>query len=207
MFSVYLAGELFSYKSLIGNQLLADKLTSLSEGRYLLKLPQTLEFPSNRSKDIRDVDYRAVIECDLTLAQFDGTELDSGTVAEFMLAKSLDIPALLFRSDFRHSGDQEQGGDAWNLMLSHFPRTESLAINAMALYQASESIDAYLEALADLLIKKLDSLLVHKPVIAMTQEQATQHFSDSIKRANLSSIISDTELIDIVQIKRSKGLL
>lgn len=207
MYSVYLAGELFSYKSLIGNQMLAEKVASLSHGRYLPKLPQTLEFPSNRSKDIRDTDYRAVIECDLILAQFDGSELDAGTVAEFMLAKSLDIPAVLFRSDFRHSGDQEQGGDAWNLMLSHFPRTETLAVNAMALYQSSSSLDLYLATLAKQLIVKLDAVVTIQPLIAMSEERAIQHYSESIQRSNLETIISRGDAISIVKAKQKKGLL
>jgi len=77
---------------------------------------------------------KEVVKADLILLNFDGTELDSGTVIEFLFAKALDIPAVILRSDFRAAGDQERG-DPWNLMCSGYPRTRSVSLNAMSWYQ------------------------------------------------------------------------
>ena len=85
--------------------------------------------------DIRNQDLMQVMACDLGLFNFDGTDLDSGTVVEFMMAKMLDIPSVLLRSDFRASGDQEREGDDWNLMCSFYPRSRKVQFNAMAWYQ------------------------------------------------------------------------
>ena len=76
--------------------------------------------------DIRNQDLKQVMACDLALFNFDGTDLDSGTVVEFMMAKVLDIPSVLLRSDFRASGDQEREGDDWNLMCSFYPRSKKV---------------------------------------------------------------------------------
>ena len=61
------------------------------------------------AQDIRDKDIVTLISCDLALFNFDGPELDSGTVTEFMFAKFADIPSLLLRTDFRRGGDQGSG--------------------------------------------------------------------------------------------------
>jgi len=42
-----------------------------------------------------------LLNCDLALFNFDGPELDLGTVVEFLFAKFADIPALILRMDFR----------------------------------------------------------------------------------------------------------
>ena len=54
--------------------------------------------------------------------------LDSGTVVEFVYAKLLDIPAVILRTDFRGGGDQDTDGDAWNLMVSFYPRTRNVTL-------------------------------------------------------------------------------
>ena len=206
-YSFYLAGELFSYKSLIGNQMLSEAILERSGGRFKAVLPQSIELPSNRSRDIRNADYAALISCDLLVAQFDGAELDAGTVAEFMVAKQLDIPTLVFRSDFRKSGDQDEGGDAWNLMLSHFPRVESLALNAMALYQASGRIQSYLAELADHIIEKLESLVNVLPVVKQSADEAFKYYVQSLLRLGMSSHFPMDQLKAMVISKSIRGLL
>ena len=134
-FTVYFAGDLFDHKHLAGNELLAGAVDRRSGGRYACVLPQDLEQATERMVDIRNQDLMQVMACDLGLFNFDGTDLDSGTVVEFMLAKMLDIPSVLLRSDFRASGDQEREGDDWNLMCSFYPRTKKVQFNAMAWYQ------------------------------------------------------------------------
>ncbi len=101
VFKVYFAGSLFNHKDIIGNALLASHINQHSEGRYQCILPQDLEQTTGKSVDIRNQNLKQVIECDLAIFNFDGTELDSGTVVEFMLAKFLDIPSVIIRSDFR----------------------------------------------------------------------------------------------------------
>ena len=119
-YSIYFAGDLFNHKDLIGNLLLSEAIEKESSGSYICVVPQHLEQSTNRSIDIRNSDLSEIIKADLILLNFDGTELDSGTVVEFLFAKALDIPAVILRSDFRAAGDQERG-DPWNLMCSGYP--------------------------------------------------------------------------------------
>src|SRR6202011_2695679 len=138
MVSVYFAGELFSLKHLVGNAALADAIAKLSDGRFACVLPQTLEDRAMIAHEIRDQDIVALAGCNLARFNFDGPELDSGTVAEFMFAKLADIPSLLLRTDFRRGGDQ--GDDPWNLMISSYPRTHKSCLNSMELYKKSLSL-------------------------------------------------------------------
>lgn len=131
---VYLAGELFSAKHLLGNAVLGQALYDVSAGRYVCLVPQDLEQRETTAHSIRDQDIRALMRCDVGIFHYDGPELDSGTVVEFLFAKMADIPSVLLRTDFRHGGDQIKGGDPWNLMTSFFPRTRSVVLNAMDLY-------------------------------------------------------------------------
>ena len=165
-YTVYLAGELFDIKHLAGNALLAESLSTVSNGRYRPILPQDLELPSLEAKAIRDADYTALLNCDAAVFQFDGSDLDSGTVAEFMTAKFADIPAVLLRTDFRRSGDRS--ANPWNLMCESFPRTESLVVDTMALYSkerekgwmlASEITKVVASQVAVRLVKKLDTAI------------------------------------------------
>lgn len=135
--TVYFAGELFSAKHLVGNAYLAEAVHAASHGRYLCRLPQDFELRDHHPQQIRDTDLRNLLECDLAVFNFDGPELDSGTVVEFMFAKFADIPCVILRSDFRAAGDQGPGFDPWNLMASFFPRSVSVPVNAMALYKAA----------------------------------------------------------------------
>src|ERR1700730_10099452 len=137
MFLAYFAGELFSSKHLVGNEALAGSIAKVSNLNFTCVLPQTLDNRGLRAQDIRDKDIVTLIDCDLALFNFDGPELDSGTVTEFMFAKFADIPSLLLRTDFRRAGDQ--GDDPWNLMLSFYPRTRTLCLNSMEIYKKALS--------------------------------------------------------------------
>ena len=91
-YTIYFAGPLFDHKILQGNALLASHIENVSQGRYRCVLPQNLEQRGVSSLEIRDQNLRALMQCDLALFNFDGSDLDSGTVAEYMYAKTLDIP-------------------------------------------------------------------------------------------------------------------
>ncbi len=134
-YTVYFASELFSLKHLIGNAYLAEAIYEKSHGKYLCVLPQNLEQRRTTAHSIRDHDLRALLACDLGLFNYDGPELDAGTVVEFMFAKFADIPSVILRSDFRHAGDQR--GDPWNLMTSFYPRTASVVLDSMGLYKSA----------------------------------------------------------------------
>jgi nucleoside 2-deoxyribosyltransferase len=168
--TVYFAGPLFSHKDLVGNALLASYIARTSADRYVCVLPQNLAQTTAPPVDIRNQNLQQVIACDLALFNFDGSELDSGTVAEFMFAKFLDIPAVLLRSDFRAAGDQGQDGDAWNLMCSFYPRTKIVQFNAMAWYQQARQaggtfqdiLQRLYERIATVVVQSLDAVR-HEP--------------------------------------------
>jgi len=70
---------------------------------------------------------------DLALFSFDGADLDSGTLAEFMIAKFADIPSVILRSDRRGSGTR---ATQWNPMANFFPRTAILSLDGLGAYKA-----------------------------------------------------------------------
>jgi len=129
--TVYFGGELFNLKHLIGNAYLAEAIFEKSHGRYLCELPQDFEPRGGTLRAIRDLDLRALFACDLALFNFDGTELDSGTVVEFMFAKFADIPAVVLRSD--RWGER---AGPWNPMASFYPRTVTVQLDGLGSYQA-----------------------------------------------------------------------
>jgi nucleoside 2-deoxyribosyltransferase len=169
--SVYFAGELFNAKHLSGNAGLAAAIQHKSSGRLNCVLPQTLESREEGAHFIRDEDLEHLISSDIALFNFDGSEIDSGTVVEFMVAKFADIPALLLRTDFRRGGDQ--GQDPWNLMLSFYPRTETCCLDSMALYKTAlaQGLDpvgaanSMLDQIAALVVPRLEALAQVKPIL------------------------------------------
>jgi nucleoside 2-deoxyribosyltransferase len=169
--SVYFAGELFNAKHLSGNAGLAAAIQHKSGRRLNCVLPQTLESREEGAHFIRDEDLEHLISADIALFNFDGSEIDSGTVVEFTVAKFADIPALLLRTDFRRGGDQ--GQDPWNLMLSFYPRTETCCLDSMALYKTAlaqgldplGAVDSMLDQIAALVVPKLEALAQTKPIL------------------------------------------
>lgn len=135
-YTVYLGGELFSLKHLIGNAWLAEAIYEKSHGRFRCVLPQDFtELRGRSGRAIRDCNLRALVACDLALFNFDGTELDSGTVIEFMFARFADLPAVLLRTDIRNAGDYRD--EPWNLMASYFPRTANVFVPSLFSYRGA----------------------------------------------------------------------
>ncbi|SMR64509.1 unnamed protein product [Zymoseptoria tritici ST99CH_3D1] len=134
-YTYYHAGPLFTLAELHANVLLSQAIHRISKGKFTALLPQDHE-PRGAvtPHGIRDKDIRGLLNCNLALITYDGTELDSGTVVEYMVAKMADIPSVILRSDFRGGGDQE-GGEPWNLMTSHWPRTKGVVVDAMLEYK------------------------------------------------------------------------
>ena len=135
-YSVYVGGELFSLKHLIGNAWLAEAIYEKSHGRFRCVLPQDFFQLRGRSgRSIRDYNLRALIACDLALFNFDGSDLDSGTLVEFMFAKFGDLPSVLLRTDIRNAGDYRR--EPWNLMAGYFPRTATVIVPSLSRYRGS----------------------------------------------------------------------
>ncbi len=131
----YFAGALFTLGELAGNLLLAEALERVSGGAVSCVLPQDFESREPGPRSVRDADLKLLLDCDCAVFCFDGLELDSGTLAEFLFAKSLDMPCAVIRSDFRSSGDQGPAGFPWNLMCSFYPRSEVALFDSMAAYK------------------------------------------------------------------------
>ncbi len=170
---IYFAGGLFDHKELIGNQLLANAVLRAAGGRYNILLPQNHESPEPDADaiGIRDMNYRNLFQCDMFLGNFDGLELDSGTVAEFCTAKMLDMPALLLRTDFRGGGERTTSPDAWNLMLSGYPRTLSCHLNSAALWaEAKQDPCTFYEMMAKEIVAYLDRLAAMPPLLTESEK-------------------------------------
>ncbi len=214
---VYFAGDLFDHKDLIGNTILNTYLQKVSEGRYRCGLPQDLGEDID-PESIRNRNYKEILESDLALFNFDGNELDSGTVAEFIFAKFMDIPSVIFRSDFRSSGDQGSSGDDWNLMLSFFPRTRSFQYNAMAWYKEAKAENPSDEAVIQHLYTKvaagivteLDAVCQEPPLMAGNQidPELIYRWAALVPGAGFTSQVFDKAYLkNLVEKKREKGML
>lgn len=133
---VYMAGALFDSGDLLFNAKLAEAIGRLSGGVFECVLPQDASPQSVSAKAIRDSDLKCLLSCDAAVFNFDGTELDSGTVVEFMAAKFADIASVVLRGDFRKSGDCADASSPvqWNLMAAFYPRTELVVFDAMEVY-------------------------------------------------------------------------
>ena len=202
---IYWAGALFNHKELIGNLMLAKAVEYVSDGRYIVRLPQDFQTsPSATAVDIRNANLTELMQCDALVANFDGADLDSGTVVEFCVAKALDMPTVLLRTDFRNSGDAD--GIPWNLMCVGWPRTEILWTNSLADYH-SHLVEDLSKTLASKIIQSLDKACAMKPWL--TAADAAAHFRRTVKSigSGLETILTDENIAAIVERKRQKGLL
>lgn len=213
--TIYWAGALFNHKELIGNSLLAKAVEKASHGRCSVRLPQDIEEEAiQNAVDIRNADLAELIQCDALIANFDGADLDSGTVVEFCIAKALDMPTVLLRTDFRNGG--ESNDLPWNLMCAGWPRTEILLANALADYQRytirhgddfQSAIDNWHNNLACRIIQSLDNVCAMPPW--MSADVAVDHFRRTVQSigGGLSLILPDETLAALVERKRQKHLL
>ena len=130
-----------------------------------------------------------LINSDVALFSFDGVELDSGTVVEFMIAKMLDIPSVVYRTDFRGGSGEEaidQHEYKWNLMVSFYPRTKVIQMNGMVVYQevmtahpnasVEELSRLYAERIATELFHDMEEVMKTEPLI--TAEEKPWHIAN-----------------------------
>lgn len=212
---IYFAGDLFDAKDLGGNLLLAHAIEECSGHRYKVMLPQDGESEVDRrsAASIRDADFELLFESDIILANFDGTELDSGTVVEFCFAKMMDMPALLLRTDFRDSGDKTlPDGDPWNLMCSCYPRTSVLVLNAMLFYHQCKAdgkenlAERFYASLASEILRGLDQVVTMKPWLE--KEKICSQLSTAVKSigGTLPERIGDAKMRALANAKARSGL-
>ena len=173
-YRVYFAGGLFTHKDLIGNAYLADDIQRCSNGKFKCLLPQNIEFRSANPKSIRDDDIVTLLDSDLAIFNYDGTELDSGTVVEYMFAKFADIPTLIMRTDFRDAGDcgTPETPMPWNLMTSFYPRTKTYVVSSAEIYRKCEKdCRKMTEYIAKEIVILLESLLQTKPTMKEGEQE------------------------------------
>ena len=215
--SIYFAGDLFDAKDLGGNVLLADAIEQVSHGRYKIMLPQNgeCEVCCRTAKSIRDADFELLFNCDILLANFDGCDLDSGTVVEFCFAKMVDMPAVLLRTDFRDSGDHTlPDGEPWNLMCSHYPRTQVLHINAMMRYHdcrkesscSCDLLNRFYSGIAADVVQALDDVVSRKSWLK--KEQVFTQYLMAVKSVGgtLETVFSDDKIKKITDAKIASNL-
>jgi len=216
-FTIYFGGSLFNHKDLTGNALLAEHIEKCSGNKYRCCLPQNVEQHQTTALDIRNKDIAKIIECDLGLFSFDGTELDAGVVVEFMLAKFLDIPAVILRSDFRTCGEKEIGGEDWNFMCSFYPRTQVVKFNAIQFYQEAieesqtlnEVFDLYYNRIARMVIESLESVRTEQPLLKGDQKklQTLYHWALTFPGGEIDKLASGASIVDqILASKIRRGL-
>jgi nucleoside 2-deoxyribosyltransferase len=171
-YTIYSAGGLFTQHDLGTNVLIKEAVWRLSNGKFQLVLPQFRELVELDRPDveayIRNTDLLEVVKADILMARFDGLELDSGTVVEFCLAKSLGKPAVILRSDFRGLSGTEWT-DPYNLMVKNWPRTVDVHLHSFMLWadlltqehQAlgdSDSVETTIQTELGIVQKSLDEL-------------------------------------------------
>lgn len=217
-FTIYYAGDLFDHKHLTGNAMLAASIERESGDRYHCILPQDLEQSHARAVNVRNQDLRQVMECDLALFNFDGADLDSGTVVEFMLAKFLDIPSVIVRSDFRNGGDQGREGDDWNLMCSFYPRTKIVQFNGMDWYQharqghsdVEHAIAEMYRKVASKIVEALDSVRAEPPLLEHNPNRVETMYRWALRfpASGMYEFVGGDEFINkLLPRKRAKGLI
>ena len=217
-YQIYFGGELFNHKDLFGNALLASYIEKCSKGRYKCYLPQSLEQSHATAVEIRNNDLKKVIECDLALFNFDGAELDSGTVVEFIFAKLLDIPSVILRSDFRSSGEKDLGGEDWNLMCSFYPRTQVVQFSAIAYYQdavnagtsLNEAENRLYTRIAVEIIDGLNKAKAHPPLLSddTQQMEIVCRWALKFPGSDLEKLCAEPAYVQrFIEKKRSKGLV
>jgi nucleoside 2-deoxyribosyltransferase len=213
-YSYYFAGELFDFKHLTGNVVLADAIEKLSAGRYKTNLPQDLEQREVTPHHIRDQDILTLLESDLGVFNYDGPELDSGTVVEYLFAKFADIPSVLLRTDFRGGGDQEHF--PWNLMTSFFPRTEVLLFDALSVYKRKRAelsedshaaSNAMVQEFAEAVIGAFDKVLKEPAVMPSSDQEPLFRWLSSMSNFGETFPNSEELIMTAMERKQQKGLL
>lgn len=161
----YFAGALFSAQELYGNCALAAEIERVSGGIVQIDLPQDLSVQeAGDGAGTRAADYLGMIQRDFVIANMNGPELDSGTVAEYMVASMIGMPRVQFRSDFRNVGD----------VRTHFPSPIAVGVTAAVPYNLMLSHD--------------ESATVYVDSMRLYKQSGAQRFLEEIAKATLQGI-------------------
>jgi nucleoside 2-deoxyribosyltransferase len=231
-YTIYSAGGLFTQDELATNVMIKEAVWRLSNGKFQLFLPQSREFqeldqPSLEAY-IRNTDLLEVVKADILLVRFDGLELDSGTVVEYMMAKFLGKPTVILRSDFR-SVSFLPLVEPYNLMVKNWPRTVDIHLNSYRLWAElfaeerqdpgdSEPLHELMKAELDTLQKSVDE--VAKQVITALEavikmkspyppeyQEVVYQASRFSPGSGFDELLTTSELAEIMQRLRKNGTL
>lgn len=229
---VYAAGEMFSQHDLATNVYIKNAVWKQSEGKFNLVLPQSKELRNLNRKDIdayiRNEDLRNVIKADLVLARFDGLELDSGTVVEFMLAKFLGKPVVILRSDTRRLSSI--GFDEpYNLMMKNWPRTVQIHVDSLMSYinelaeeqkhlQDSDQLESIIlielevirkgiDEIAQKLIEGFEAAIAMKSPYPPEYQEVVYNVSRFSPGSGFDQLLTEEELVEIIIRLKANGTL
>jgi nucleoside 2-deoxyribosyltransferase len=231
-YTVYAAGGLFTEHELATNVLIKEAIWRLSNGQFQLVLPQSREMRELNRPDVearlRNVDLLEVVEADIVMARFDGLELDSGTVVEFTVAKSLGKPTVILRCDFRRLYGKGLS-EPYNLMLKSWPRTvevhiDSYLVNAGLLAEELEGLgdsgtfQAMMKAelnvvqkgvdeIADKVIDGLEAVIKMKSPYPPEYREIVYKALRYSPGSGFDQLLTDSELDEIIHRLRINGTL
>lgn len=231
-YTIYSAGGLFTQDELGTNVMLKEAVWRLSNGKFQIFLPQSREIQEldqpNIEAFIRNTDLLEVVKADILLARFDGLELDSGTVMEYMLAKFLGKPTVILRSDFR-SVSFLPLVEPYNLMVKNWPRTVDIHLNSYRIWAElfaeerqgsgdSEPLQGLMKAELGTLQKSVDE--VAKQVITALEaviklkspyppeyQEVVYQASRFNPGSGFDELLTTSELAEIIQRLRKNGTL
>jgi nucleoside 2-deoxyribosyltransferase len=221
-YTIYSAGGLFTQDELATNVMIKEAVWRLSNGKFQLFLPQSREFqeldqPSLEAY-IRNTDLLEVVKADILLVRFDGLELDSGTVVEYMMAKFLGKPTVILRSDFRSVSFLPLCEPYNSIHLNSFGIWAELFSAERLAHSDSESLQGSMNAEIGTLQKSVDE--VAKQVIAALEaviemkspyppeyQEVAYQASRYAPGSGFSELMTKSKLEEIVQRLKRNGTL
>jgi nucleoside 2-deoxyribosyltransferase len=231
-YTIYSAGGLFTQDELATNVMLKEAVWRLSHGKFQIFLPQSREIREldqpNIEAYIRNTDLLEVVKADILLARFDGLQLDSGTVVEYMLAKFLGKPTVILRSDFRSAFSLPECGP-YNLMVKNWSRTVDIHLHSYQIWaelfaeerqdpDASEPVLGLMKAELGTLQKSVDEvakkvITALEAVIKMKSPYLPEYQEVVYQASRFSpgngfdELLTTSELAEIIQRLRRNGTL
>lgn len=229
---VYSAGGLFTQDELAMNILIKEAVWRLSDGKFQLFLPQSRELQELARPDveayIRNTDLLQVVKADIILVRFDGLELESGTVVEFAVAKSLGKPTVILRNDFRRSSCSGLS-EPYNLMVKNWPRSVEVHLNSFELWaslfaeerQACSESDMFqammkaelgtlktsVDAIAKQVVVGLEAVLEMESPFPPEYQALVYQASRFSPGSGFDELLTTSELDKIIQRLRKNGTL
>jgi nucleoside 2-deoxyribosyltransferase len=231
-YTIYSAGGLFTQDELATNIMIKEAVWRLSNGKFQLFLPQSRELQEldqpNLEAYIRNTDLLEVVKADILLVRFDGLELDSGTLVEYMMAKFLGKPTVILRSDFR-SVSYLPLCEPYNLMVKNWSRTMEIHLNSFEIWAElfsaerlalgdSESLHGLMNAELGTLQKSVDEVAKQvisalEAVIEMKSPYPPEYQEIVYQAARFSpgsgfdELLTTSQLNEIIQRLRKNGTL